>query len=395
MFFAVLAMMLCRFQLFPWLFGYTPPFGFTWARAFELAGVSVLFYSILTYFLVSDFLQAITRTLFRARGLVIGPFGMTIRAKIVTALVMGSALPLSIVTLDVLRLGDAELINETWASVSASLIGLAFAVWFITRSLTGPVANLVAGVREVGEGALDTRIPVISNDELGQLTWDFNAMVEGLKERAQIRETFGRYVSDAVAERLISDGGNLAGEVRTATVMFTDIENFTGITERLAPEQTIALLNEYLAVIAEPIERHGGVINNFIGDALFVTFNLPLEDPDHADNAVRAAQAIQRALEGRTFGGDGIRLITRIGLNTGPVVAGTIGAGARLGYTALGDTVNLAARAEKLNKQFGTHILATEATVQACRAPDIFAPLGETGVRNREQPVRVFRLKDA
>ncbi|MDQ2693848.1 MAG: adenylate/guanylate cyclase domain-containing protein [Pseudomonadota bacterium] len=153
------------------------------------------------------------------------------------------------------------------------------------------------------------------------------------------------------------------GELREVTILFSDIEGFTGLSERLPPKQLIAVLNEYFAVVTAPIERHGGVINNFIGDAILATFNLPESRPDHAAAAVQAALEILALLDQRTFG-DGIVLKSRIGINTGTAVGGLVGTTDRLVYTIYGDEVNLAARLEQLNKEYGTRLMVSERTCE-------------------------------
>lgn len=182
------------------------------------------------------------------------------------------------------------------------------------------------------------------------------------------------------------------GEVRQATILFTDIEGFTTISESLSPEQLIGTLNEYFAVVVEPIERYNGVVNQFQGDAILASFNLPEAHPEHAANALRAAIEIQTALENRTFG-DGITLKSRIGINSGTVVGGLVGTGNRLGYTVHGDDVNLAARLEQLNKEYGTRLLVSETTAELAgwdRFP--FKRIGEVQVRGRKTPTTIYTL---
>lgn len=182
------------------------------------------------------------------------------------------------------------------------------------------------------------------------------------------------------------------GEVGQATIFFTDIEGFTSISETLSPEQLIATLNEYFTVVVEPIERYGGVINQFQGDAILATFNLPEPHPDHAANAVHAALEIQRVLKNRTFG-DGITLNSRIGINTGTCVGGLVGTGNRLSYTVHGDDVNLAARLEQLNKEYGTRVIVAETTCAlAGWARFQFKRIGDVQVRGRKAPTVIYTV---
>ena len=159
----------------------------------------------------------------------------------------------------------------------------------------------------------------------------------------------------------MEQNGALAPIRTVATILYTDIAGFTMAAESMSPDAVFGMLNEYFPAVIEPIHQHGGVINQFQGDAMLVTFNIPVADNRHADNALRAARAIQTITHERTFAG--ISLNTRIGINSGEVIAGNVGSGERINYTVHGDAVNLAARLEQLNKQFGTDVLVSESTV--------------------------------
>jgi adenylate cyclase len=207
-----------------------------------------------------------------------------------------------------------------------------------------------------------------------------------------IARDLSRFVSPEVAARITTGARELKpgdGEVRVASVLFTDIEGFSTISERLSPEQLVSMLNSYFAAVSEAIDRHGGVITQYQGDAMLITFNTLKDDPDHAANAVRTALAIQADTQARTFG-DGIRLRTRCGINTGRIVAGAVGTRERLLYTVHGDEVNVAARLEQLNKTTGTYVLATENTVQAAGDAFAFDRVAEVTVRGRSQPTAVY-----
>jgi len=207
-----------------------------------------------------------------------------------------------------------------------------------------------------------------------------------------IARDLSRFVSPEVAARITTGARELKpgdGEVRIASVLFTDIEGFSGIAERLPPEQLVSMLNAYFAVVSEAIDRHGGVITQYQGDAMLITFNTVKDDPDHAANAVRTALDIQQATRERSFG-EGLRMRTRCGINTGRIVAGAVGTGERLLYTVHGDEVNVAARLEQLNKTTGTYVLATESTVQAAGSVFAFERVAEVTVRGRSQPTAVY-----
>ncbi len=205
-----------------------------------------------------------------------------------------------------------------------------------------------------------------------------------------------RFVSPEIADRITTADEAIQpgdGEIRLATVMFTDIEGFSGISERLGPDELMRMLNEYFAAVSDVIERYGGVIIQFEGDAMLVTFNIATADTDHAANAVRTAIGIQQVVTRRTFGND-IALRTRCGINTGEIVAGAVGTRDRLLFTVYGDEVNIAARLEQLNKEYGTYILATERTVQEAGEGFAFERIGEVTVRGRATPTTVYAMRD-
>ena len=260
---------------------------------------------------------------------------------------------------------------------------------FIARSVSKPVQALLGFTESVEKGDYSRTVRIDQEDELGKLARSFNRMVEGLKEREFIRDTFGKYVPESVANAILRDRGALAPQSRTATVLFTDIQDFTTIAETMTPEALVTLLNEYFSAVVEVIDSFGGVVNQFQGDAMLVTYNLPVADPDHAANAVRTALEIERRLSDHAFGGD-IRLVTRIGINTGNVVAGAVGAGDRLTYTVHGDAVNLAARLEGLNKELGTRILVSQAVRRLAGNGFAWKSMGEIAIRGKTSRVTVY-----
>lgn len=188
-------------------------------------------------------------------------------------------------------------------------------------------------------------------------------------ERRSVSEVFGRYVPRAVADMVISDKGSLAPIERTATVLFVDVAGFTKLTERLGPVRVVEVLNEYFDAVTQVIAEHHGVVTQFQGDAVLATFNVPLIDEDHAKRAVECAIEILKTVDSTTFGGESIEV--RIGINTGSLVAGNVGGGGRHNYTVHGNTVNLAARLEAMNKELDTRLLVSESTAQCLNWADL------------------------
>ena len=209
-----------------------------------------------------------------------------------------------------------------------------------------------------------------------------------------LAKDLSRFVAPEVAARISASERGLRageGEVREATVLFTDIEGFSTFAEKVSPEQLVMLLNEYFEAISGAVERHGGVITQFQGDAMLITFNTVRDDPDHAAKAVRTALEIQELTRERLFGG-AVRMRTRCGINSGRIVAGAVGSAERLLYTVHGDEVNIAARLEQLNKKYGTYLLASESAVRAAGGEFPFRLVDEIAVRGRAAPTRVYTL---
>ncbi|MCH9670346.1 MAG: adenylate/guanylate cyclase domain-containing protein, partial [Gammaproteobacteria bacterium] len=223
-------------------------------------------------------------------------------------------------------------------------------------------------------------------------------------QRLLIRATFestraqalARFVPDEVAVDVVQDADHAQatdGEVREATILFVDLAGFTALSERLAPPEVIELLNDYFAAVAEPLERHAGVITQFQGDAILASFNVPKPTPDHASAAITAALEIQSLLAMRKFGRQRVALQARVGINTGLVVGGLVGTPDRVGYTIHGDAVNLAARLEAMNKNYGTRILVSQRTREAAGSSFNYVGRGTVEVRGKRDAVAIFSIE--
>ena len=215
---------------------------------------------------------------------------------------------------------------------------------------------------------------------------------ETLQQLGIIRRVFGKYVPKPIAEAIVFGQGKLEPVHAEATILYTDIEDFTRISESMQPEHVVDMLNEYFQAVIEPITKYGGVVNQFQGDAMLVSFNVPLADTKHADNAVRAAAEIQQILGRRKFAG--VSLSTRIGINSGTVFAGNVGSGERVNYTVHGNAVNLAARLERLNKEYDSKVLISDETVQLlCNSYPLEA-IGRVAIRGKSAQTHIYRLLD-
>ena len=284
-----------------------------------------------------------------------------------------------------------RVIASVVAGLAVLVLSVALAAWLGVRA-SRPIRALATAARSIETQGLDGIAPLPPSRvaEFDDANRSFNRMVAGLKESELVRETLGRFVPTDVARTLLTEGGELSPQQSEATVLFCDLEGFTGLTETLGPAGIVELLNEYFEVMVEILERHRGVVTQFQGDAILATFNVPVPDPAHAANALRAAMEMQGATRHREFAGQ--RIGNRIGVNTGRLVAGAVGAKGRLSYTVHGDAVNLAARLEALNKELGTRILVSGATAEQVEGFDL-EPMGEVGVRGQTDRVRIHALR--
>jgi class 3 adenylate cyclase len=211
------------------------------------------------------------------------------------------------------------------------------------------------------------------------------------REKRFLRHAFGLYLAPDVIDRMTSSGAlpTLGGETREVTMLFSDVVGFSTLSEAMKPEEIVSLMNGYLTSMSEAIERAGGFVDKYVGDAIVAIFGAPVRSADHAIEAVAAALDCQRRLE--AINRDRASPIQhRIGLNTGEALIGNIGSRRRFNYTAFGDNVNLASRLEQVNTSFGSSILAAESVVTATGAAFVWREIDTIRVRGRSAPVTVF-----
>lgn len=286
-----------------------------------------------------------------------------------------------------------------------AVLGLALVV---RRQVRRPLARVLDAASAIASGKLDTRLHAPSGDEFGLLAEQFDTMAVHLRDRERLRETFGLYVSRELATALMQDGKPpaLGGVECVATVIFCDLSNYTRISEAFSPKEVIDLINEYLAAMSTIIESHRGCLLDFTGDGIIAAFGLPLPDAEHAHNAVQCAIQMRQRLnqlngewEARGLAtrwqAVGVeRIEARMGIHTGPLVAGNIGSASRMKYCVMGDTVNIAARLEEMNKDFNSTILLSDQV--RIRVPaqmtEGFADYGVVSIRGRVQAVGAYSV---
>jgi class 3 adenylate cyclase len=287
------------------------------------------------------------------------------------------------------------------ALLGAAVLAIVFIGLFLGSRILQPIQELMQATDRVAEGDLNTEVPVRGEDEIGVLARAFNKMVLGLREREFIREVFGRLVTREVREQILGGDVKLQGESRVVTILFTDIREFTRLSEKFEPTEVVQFLNEYFTVVVEAVEAYQGTVNKFGGDSTLVIFGAPQRQVDHARRAIEAGLEIRQRLgelNVRRIARGDVPIHTGIGINTGEVIAGTIGSEQRMEYTVIGDAVNVSARIQGLTKEYqGYDILLSQATYEALgdqRERFRFQNLGQTAIRGKHEPVTIYALLD-
>ena len=285
-------------------------------------------------------------------------------------------------------------------ALTAGTVATLLPAWWATGVCAAMIAAFAfACVRLFAEGQwVNITQPILASSIalFGGVAYQY--FVEG-REKRKMKRLFGQYVSKDVYEQLVAnpDLARLGGQRRQMTVLFSDIRGFTTVSERGQPEEIVGMLNEYFTRMVDIVFAHKGTLDKFVGDMVMALFGAPLDDRQHAEHAVDAALEMLRELrrlnekwtaEGRP------PLDIGIGISTGPMIAGNIGSEAIMSYTVIGDAVNLGARLESLNKEYGTRIIISEATREVLSDRYVFRPLGEVVVKGKTRPVAIFEVKE-
>jgi len=261
---------------------------------------------------------------------------------------------------------------------------------------TGEQQTMVDAPLQAGEEKLSVNFTVQSLLNVDQKRIGSMIVIEDISSEKRLKSTMSRYMDPGIADRLVAAGAELLGGQNVeSTIMFSDIRGFTTLTEQLGAQGTVALLNEYFTLMVDCIQREGGMLDKFIGDAIMAAFGIPVTHEDDADRAVRAAIAMietlnkwnrQRTSEGK------LPVNIGIGLNTDTVVSGNIGSNKRMDFTIIGDGVNLASRLESACKQYGTKILISEFTVRKLQGTYRKREIDLVVVKGKTQPVAIYEI---
>ncbi|MBV9040158.1 MAG: adenylate/guanylate cyclase domain-containing protein [Acidimicrobiia bacterium] len=313
-----------------------------------------------------------------------------IQTRLLVAWGLGSGIPLVFVLvspggLDSSHLlGDKQVVTITFGFLACvGLVAGFLTMRAAARSLAEPMQEVRRGLALVREGDLSVELPIDDAGEVGAVKVGFNEMVAGLRERVILQDLFGRHVGADVARRAIEEGAALGGEQREATVFFVDIVGSTALAEAYTADEVVDLLNRFFAAVVATVGVEGGWVNKFEGDGALCVFGTPAAQPDHAARALRAARALHEALIPIADAG--------IGIASGELVAGNVGAEERYEYTVVGRPVNTAARLADEAKRRPSRVLAADGAISAAAAESRhWTAVGEVSLRGVTAPVSAF-----
>ena len=316
-------------------------------------------------------------------------FGVGWRLSLIWLMTSGTPIVGLVLVLTAPRSKTNILAVGVGVAIVAIVVG-GYSTLLSARAIGSPLRGMVEALHRVGEGNLDVAVQIEDAGEIGLLQSGFNDMVAGLRERERIQDLFGKHVGSAVAAEAISGGVTLSGEQRDVVALFVDITGSTRLTREADPVEFVAMLNRFFSVVVDEVERNGGLVNKFEGDAALCIFGAPAELPDPASAALCTARAIRDQVA--EMG----ELQIGIGVASGPVVAGQIGSASRLEYTVIGDAVNEAARLTDLAKRVDGRILASDTVVEAASEEERehWVAGRVMKLRGREVPTRTYRTVD-
>jgi len=265
----------------------------------------------------------------------------------------------------------------------------------VGNSFLKPIKAMLSVIEKIKSGDFTQRIRVLSNDEIGLLGDAGNDMIRGLAEREKIRDTFGKYVTPEIRDKILSGDIPLNGEMRTATLLFSDLRDFTAYVEANSPEEVIKSMRAYFTAMQKAIRLHHGLVLQYVGDEIEAVFGVPLSYDGHTDKAILAALEMRKSLEDlnrqRVMEGK-VPFRHGIGIHTGEVLAGNTGSKDRLSYALIGNTVNLASRIQELTKECQCDILVSEEAVKGLKnAVDMKEALSKM-VKGYSKPITVFKI---
>jgi adenylate cyclase len=281
--------------------------------------------------------------------------------------------------------------------IAGQILSIAFfAIFVFSISITTPIENLAELTNRVAKGDFSAKANVRTRDEVGQLGQAFNHMLEGLVERDKVKSMFNKFHGSSVTDDLLKGNLELGGSKKVVTVFFSDVRGFTKFSEGHTPEEVVEMLNEYFQIMVGIINRNGGVVDKFIGDAIMAVWGAPNANERDPQNAIRACLEMRQALAelNKTRSArNQVPIKIGIGLHRGEAISGTIGSSERMEYTVIGDTVNQASRIEASTKAFGTDLLLSETLAEFVGEEFIVETAGAVEVKGKSQPLTLYKVR--
>jgi len=358
-------------------------------------------------FLALEFLfnRWLVLSLFPEGGLqhVAGVWKISLRIRLISLFAAINLIPLSASLLAAYRASDSleVLLVSLVATVPIYIAAGFFLTMLMAGNLSKSLKNLTTVLHGVSQGNFSSRVIVTSNDEIGYTGDVVNAMLTGLKERDFIKETFGKYVSEEIRDEVLSGRIPLDGERKDVTILFSDLRNFTPMTENNDPKLVVKIMNLYFKEMAEAIQDQAGLVLQFIGDEIYAVFGAPVSIPNHPTRAFRAGLEMNRRLNriNEIFADKNWpKLMHGIGIHTGKAIAANIGSPNRLSYLLVGDTVNLASRLQSLTKEVATEMIISASTYSQLIKTEQTIPelskLPPTMVKGIKQPVDIYAVNN-
>lgn len=359
-----------------------------WAKVVAAWTLIAVAGTTLSYLVVDRTLRPLRVVALADEQTIRAPRTLGLVPRLVIVWIAAAGLPLSTIALFLVGTDPTQRSRSAAAIWYVCLLGLAVGIaitFFVARTITEPLNRVREGLRRVGRGDLEEQVPVDETGELSDLQLGFNQMVRGLREHERIRDLFGRHVGADVARRAMEGDHGLGGEQREATAMFVDVVASTRIAQTHAPDDVVAILNAFFDAVVTAVTDEGGLLNKFAGDGAMCIFGAPLHQPDHAERALRAARTLRDKLAAL----DGVE--AAIGISSGVVVAGNVGALDRYEYTVVGDPVNEASRLTEHAKATATKTRASANAIAIANSEAAaWRPAEKVLLRGRITPTETY-----
>jgi class 3 adenylate cyclase/HAMP domain-containing protein len=336
-------------------------------------------------------------------------FKLNIRKRFLIVFVSIIIIPLPVLSLTIyskamaLHMADAltrtqimsSLVRELAFVAMDSLAICLILAYFLAKSVSEPLLRIKDALKQVKSNNLETRVEIVSNDELGDVAEGFNLMIKSMKKNQDIKESFGKYVCREIRDEIIAGKTSLDGEMKRVTLLFSDLRNFTTLVEQNHPKQVVTILNQYFTEMTLAVKDNKGLVLQYVGDEIMAVFGAPLGFDDHPDMAVQTAIDMRKRLEAlnKRLKEQGFEPLAHgVGIHSGAVLAGNIGSEERMSYALVGDTVNTASRIEGLTKEYGCDIIISQTTYNLLTESYNTKQLAQVKVKGKKDELIIYKV---